>query len=182
MKRSRPLVLITLVVVALLAIAGGLMYADRGSADSSEVDAAALKNGQWAAGSRKQGWWFSKPGACTQCAELRCSNYLGEHPVLTNCNDAACREAVDCAMERGCFHNIMELPQCYCGPVSVDTCIEAGHEPKGSCRAVMERGLDTTVKMQVLERWIDAAYPAGRANQLLTCVAELCPGECLSKP
>jgi hypothetical protein len=45
----------------------------------------------------------------------------------------------------------------------------------------MERGLDTTEKALVLERWVDDEYPAGRANQLLTCLAELCVAECVSK-
>jgi hypothetical protein len=188
MRSARPYVLVAAALVALLAVWAGVMHADSGgaeptlgAADRDAPGADALKKGGPLVAAGKRDWWSSKPSACTSCLQARCSNYMGSHPVLQNCGDAACLAPVNCAMDRRCFTNVMELPQCYCGPVGVDDCQKSDHVPTGACREAMERGLDTTDKAQVLERWVDEKYPAGRANRLLTCLSELCVAECVSK-
>jgi hypothetical protein len=182
MRSARPFVLVAAAALTLSACA---MRAERENpepaAEATDRVADALKKSGPTVTESKRDWWSSKSSSCTSCLQARCTNYLGQHPVLQNCSDAACREPVNCAMQRRCFTNIMELPHCYCGPVTVEECQKPEHVPNGSCREAMERGLDTTVRSEVMGRWVDAKYPAGRANQFLTCLSELCVAECVSE-
>ena len=122
--------------------------------------------------------------ACVSCQTTNCTLYgVDEVPTLANCTDSACRALVKCELDNHCFKNVSEPLLCYCGgtgQAGIDACTAnaAGFAASGPCKSLVETGLGTTVVSTILQNFIDPGFPVGLANQLTTCIGDLCATAC----
>lgn len=124
------------------------------------------------------GSWPVGSAACGACQMANCTNYFDENPYGA-CTDSLCQQVMACTYEKKCFSNLMNIPDCYCGTGNtVSVCQVPDFVPTGACKDIISQGLETTVNMTVLERYINPVYAAGRAGQLATCISDLCITEC----
>jgi hypothetical protein len=131
------------------------------------------------AGARPVRMWPYGPPACVQCQQLHCTKYFDVDP-FDACSDSRCRDVVRCELDSDCFTDLGNIPQCYCGAgIDLITCQQSSFVPTGACRELIERGLESTDRAAVHSRFVDAKYPAGIANQLATCIADLCSAPCI---
>jgi hypothetical protein len=148
----------------------GTEPADSGTApvDSGTAPVDSGTPGSWPLGSE----------ACVACQQTNCTNYFDENPFGA-CSDSGCQEVFACTFNSKCFTNLMNIPDCYCGPgIGVSICQEPAYVPTGVCKDVIKTGLEATTNPEVSARYINPQYPAGRAGQLATCIADLCITEC----
>jgi 3D (Asp-Asp-Asp) domain-containing protein len=124
------------------------------------------------------GGWPVGSAACAACQQTNCTAYFDENPFGA-CTDSLCQQVMACTYDKKCFTNLQNIPDCYCGTGNtVSVCQQPDFVPTGACKDIIAQGLESTVNMTILERYINPQYAAGRAGQLATCIADLCITDC----
>ncbi len=104
---------------------------------------------------------------CTSCPRqgLRCF----DHPNDDLASD--CRDLVLCSWENNCGQ-----PSCYCGEISLFSCVAGG--AVGKCKSEVEAAAGTQSIFEIEPRSRDPNYALGTANELFTCIQRYCDAEC----
>ena len=91
-----------------------------------------------------------------------------------------CNEVLDCVRDSGCAVDNSRPPfspiKCYCGTASVVDCQNG--LGNGVCKAEIERGLETTVFGQILQRLKSPQFGGGLAIARVDCDAQICKAPC----
>ena len=133
---------------------------------------------------------------CRPCEEEFCSVYQGvdwiagcfEGTVPSDIVPEAdplfaqdCIDVVECARRTGCGYDPLLPPSidCYCGPISVDSCNVDGPADEAPCADEWRAATRGATNTDVLVRISDVTLPSGWAYYLLLCDREHCAEECV---
>lgn len=113
--------------------------------------------------------------ACETCSEENCPATEAGCTALEGQDKADCEALVACMETAKCVVNGDGQP-CYCGTASDANCL--GGMGNGACKAQIEKAGKTTSPEEIGNRFVDPAYPLGRAANLFGCRVALCGNVC----
>jgi hypothetical protein len=113
--------------------------------------------------------------ACDVCVRNNCPADIAGCSDLTGEDKADCEALVACIDTNGCSVN-GDVMACYCGAVSDAACL--GGMAAGKCKAQVEKAAKSTEAEAIGNRFVDPAFPVGRAANLYGCKVALCGTEC----
>jgi hypothetical protein len=117
----------------------------------------------------------------TECIDfVDCSIAIGNAaagtPAAGTPKANLCNEVLDCVRDSGCAAGGNSILNCYCGTATAAEC-QTG-QPKGVCKAELERGLETTVFNDILGHMKNTIYGGGVAMARIDCEQQVCKAEC----
>jgi hypothetical protein len=113
--------------------------------------------------------------ACDVCVRNNCPADVAGCSGLTGEDKADCEALVACIDANACSVN-GDVMACYCGAVSDAACL--GGMAAGKCKAQVEKAAKSTEAEAIGNRFVDPAFPVGRAANLYGCKVALCGTEC----
>lgn len=100
-------------------------------------------------------------------------------------DDAECWAVLDCYIEKECILGDVDKValRCYCGDAPIAACADAAQapSPNGACLEPIVKSLGTRSSREVLTRFANPDYGAGRATSATYCMARRCRQACLSE-
>jgi hypothetical protein len=113
---------------------------------------------------------------CDACLAANCPADIAGCGGLTGTDKTDCEALVACIQTEQCYTPEAGGQPCYCGTATDAACLGMG--ANGKCKAQVEKAAKSVVGEEIANRFVDPAFPLGRAFNLFGCRAALCSTEC----
>jgi hypothetical protein len=116
-----------------------------------------------------------KIDVCAVCETAQCDPTISGCDSLTGAAKTACTALLACVRTKHCAP-AGDVQPCYCGTATDIGCLGGGGN--GLCKAEVEAAAQSTDPGAIAERFVDPAFPVGRAANLIGCDHDSCSTKC----